>query len=93
MHCGFIPRSQWTGGPEALPPSFAGEPYTADVCPGWLVNHHPDVAYGAEAYAALEAGALYLFDPQGLNITWELAMLAKRAFNLYESQPRPGALR
>lgn len=85
LHCGYMPRSEWSREPAAVPPSFGGEPYTLDICPGWVVRQ-PEVVAGAEAYAALEAGALHIYDPLGLNLVWELAMIAKRSFNFHEAR-------
>lgn len=82
MHCGWLPRERWSADRSGLPPAFGPDAYEVDVCPGWLVRQ-PAVMDGAQAYAALDAGALDLFDPLGLNIVWEMAIEAKRSFNLY----------
>lgn len=83
MHCGFMPREKWAPGRAALPPAFGGQPYEADVCPGWLVRQ-PAVIDGATAYTALEAGTLERFDPDNLRVVNQAALVAQRAFNLYQ---------
>jgi hypothetical protein len=92
LHCGFMPRSEWSASREHLPPSFGGEPYTLDVCPGWLVRQ-PAVVEGAEAAAALEAGVLDRFDPLGLRVVYQAAMAGRRGANLYQiarTKPKGG---
>jgi len=71
---------------EGLPVKALGpDAYEVDVCPGWLVRQ-PAVQDGAEAYSALEKGALDRYDPDGLNVIWEMAVIAQRSFNLYSAE-------
>lgn len=82
LHCGWMDESEWKGTLE--PPPVGPDPYDVDVCPGWLVRQ-PAVKDGADAYAALEAHALDIYDPDRLNVIWSMAMEAKRAMNLYSA--------
>jgi hypothetical protein len=84
LHCGWMDRKEWTPGRDGLPASFGDEPYTADVCPGWLM-YHPEVIAGAQAADAYEQNALHLYDPRGSNVTYELAQLGRRSLNLYRA--------
>jgi len=84
MHCGWIPRSRWTAGTDGLPRQLGTEVYESDTCPGYLVRQ-PEVIAAAEAYSAMEAGALERCDPIGLRVVFQAAMAAKRAFNLFEA--------
>ncbi len=81
LHCGFMPREQWAG--KFKLPQLGPEKYTLDVCPGWLVRQ-PDVVEGREAYEALEAGTLHLFDPHNTYAVYQAAMHAKNAFGLHQ---------
>lgn len=87
MHCGYIDRADWIGAgrPEGCPPAFNGEPYEVDVCPGWLVRQ-PGVVEAAEAYAAMEAGILDRYDPDGLHVVTQAAMLCQRSFNVHQAE-------
>lgn len=85
MHCGYMEHDEWIGArPEGVPPAFNGEPYEVDVCPGWLVRQ-PGVVEAAEAYAAMEAGILDRYDPEGLHVVTQGAMLCQRSFNMHQA--------
>lgn len=83
MHCGFLPRKEWRE--PMLPVALGPQAYDCDTCPGWVVRQAA-VAEAAEAAAALEIGALELYDPEGLNVVWELAVRGRRARNNYERE-------
>lgn len=85
MHCGYMDRTTWPAGDNDLPPSLGPFPYTADVCPGWLVRQ-PEVGEGARAYRAREKNALHIFDPLGLNVIWEMTEAADLAFSAFEGE-------
>lgn len=80
-----MPREDWPEKMDGVPERIGPDAYDVDVCPGWLVRQN-GVIDGAQAYSALEAGALDRFDPLGLNIVWELATIAQRSFNLYAAE-------
>lgn len=92
MHCGYLPRDSW--GPAPIKPKSLGpEPYNLDECPGSIVRQ-PGVREGREAYEALKANVLHLYDPHGTHTVFEAAMVAQHAFDLFtaeELEPRPGA--
>lgn len=70
---------------EGIPPRVGPDVYDVEICPGWLVRQ-PAVEDGSWACSALEKGALELFDPDGLNVVWEMALIAQRAMNLYQAE-------
>lgn len=89
MHCGLMPRDQWTPemDREAVPAYFGGQPYNANICPGWLVRQ-PAVIEASQAYSAYEKGALAIYDPDGMNVVLEAAMALDRSLNLFYAERR-----
>lgn len=91
MHCGYLPRSSWP--PGKLRVICGPEPYTADVCPGWLVRQ-PAVGEANAALAAKEAGVT--FNPLDLRPINQAVVALKRAVTMREAEllrpetPRPG---
>lgn len=83
-HCGWISRSRWAV-PAQLPADLGGAPYKADVCPGWLTRQQA-VCDGAHAYAAMKAGCLAQYYPEGEQVVLDAAMECQRAFNAAESE-------
>lgn len=89
MRCGFLPREQWAG--KWKLPVLGPDRYNLDVCPGWVVRQ-PAVIEGREAYEAMEANTLHIYDPYNLVVVHKAAMVAKRAFGLHtqEQLDKPG---
>lgn len=83
MHCGYLPRPEWKPGRSGLPPVLNGEPYTEDVCPGWLVRQ-PEIAEAGEAYEALEAGILQRLDPRNSRVITLAALAMRRSVNRFQ---------
>lgn len=84
LHCGYMPRSEWKGDgvPKGVPPHFGGgEPYSVDVCPGWLVRQD-EVVEAAQAYTARDR--LDRFDPENHRVVNEMVKLAEKSFNVFE---------
>jgi hypothetical protein len=81
--CGYLPREQWPASRDGLPKTICGVPYTADVCPGWLVRR-PIVTEASEAFQASESGLLSRWDPHELRVVTLAVMAAKRGMNLNE---------
>lgn len=83
MHCGFLPRSRWAPGRKGLPRALGPDPYTAEVCPGWLVRQ-PAVVEAAKLWEANEAGMLERMNPDNLHVVNEAVIRLRRAFGLYQ---------
>lgn len=88
MHCGFLPRAEWKKGRSGLPPIMNGEPYTEDVCPGYLVRQ-PELADACEAFDALESGILDRLDPRGSRVVTLAALAVKRSFSRWQAAQVP----
>ena len=80
MHCGYLPEESWTPGREGLPPAIGHEPYTLDVCPGWLMRQ-PAVIEAAQGRAALKHGVLTVFHPDPPAVFLEAVRAMDSAFN------------
>lgn len=61
------------------------DPYTVDVCPGWLVRQ-PAITETAELLDAAEGGWLDRRDPFNLRIVNRAVSILRRAYNLYTSE-------
>lgn len=81
MHCGYLPRSSWPAG--KLRVICGPEPYTADVCPGWLVRQGP-INEANAAYAAADAGVT--FNPLDLRVVNQAVVILKRAITMREAE-------
>jgi hypothetical protein len=85
MHCGYMPRTEWTADRDGLPTQIGPDKYEVNICPGWLVRQ-PAVQDGARAWTAWSKSALPSFDPRGLAIVYDCVEIFDRSMNLMQAE-------
>lgn len=83
FHCGWLAEDEWL--PCELPARIGPGPYTAEVCPGYLVAQ-PQIGEAARAAAALKAGALRDYYPRASAVLLDAAMELTAAYQRYEAE-------